>query len=160
MEQVPKHRAGFALYITLGIVEGCTVNVSLFRHAFVLILLSLIGSFFIPAMVTPRLGLSAHTIGVLSGVLLIAVGTIWQHFSLSNAQGAWLKWSWLCSSYVNWLACIVGAFLGAGKMTPLASAGQVGGSTVEALVSALFISVGIASLIAVGLSLWGLRRAP
>lgn len=136
------------------------MNVSLFRHAFVLILLSLIGGFFIPVMAIPRLGLSAHTIGALSGVLLIAVGAIWQHFVLSSAQGAWLKWSWLYSSYVNWLACIVAAFLGAGKMTPIASAGHVGTSTAEALVSALFISVAIASFIAVGLSLWGLRRAP
>lgn len=135
------------------------MNVSLFRHAFVLILLSLIGGFFIPAMAIPRLGLSAHTIGALGGVLLIAVGSIWQHFRLSRAQGAWLKWSWLYSSFVNWLACIVAGFLGAGKMTPIASAGHVGTSTAEALVSALFISVAIASFLAVGLSLWGLRHA-
>ena len=136
------------------------MNVSLFRHAFVLILLSLIGGLFIPAMAIPRLGLSAHTIGALSGVLLITVGAIWQHFRLSTMQGAWLKWSWLYSSYVNWLACIVAAVLGAGKMTPIASAGHVGTSTAEVLVSALFISVAIASFIAVGLSLWGLRLAP
>lgn len=136
------------------------MNVSLFRHAFVLVLLSLIGGFFIPAMAIPRLGLSAHTIGVLSGALLIGIGAIWQHFRLSNAQGAWLKWSWLYSSYVNWFACFVAAFLGAGKMTPLAAAGHIGNSTAEALVSALFISVAIASFIAVGLSLWGLRRVP
>ena len=135
------------------------MNVSLFRHGFVLFLLSLIGGLFIPAMAIPRLGLSAHTIGVLSGVLLIAVGAIWQHFQLSNSQGVWLKWSWLYSSYINWFACMVGAFLGAGKMTPIASAGLVGSSTAEALVSALFISVALASFIAVALSLWGLRRA-
>ncbi|AFL72498.1 hypothetical protein [Thiocystis violascens] len=135
------------------------MNVSLFRYAFVLILLSLVGGFFIPAMAVPRLGLSAHTIGALGGVLLIAIGAIWQHFHLSNTQGAWLKWSWLYSSYINWFACIVGAFLGAGKMTPIASAGLVGSGKVEALVSALFVSVAIASLIAVALSLWGLRRA-
>lgn len=136
------------------------MNVSLFRHAFVLILLSLIGGLFIPAMAVPRLGLSAHTIGALSGALLIAVGAIWQHFRISNVYGAWLKWSWLYSGYVNWFACIVGAVLGAGKMTPIAAAGHVGSSTTETLVSALFISVAIASFIAVGLSLWGLRRAP
>ena len=134
------------------------MNVSLFRHAFVLVLLSLIGGLFVPAMAIPRLGLSAHTIGVLGGVLLIGVGTIWQHFRLSNAQGAWLKWSWLYSSYANWLACMVAALLGAGKMTPIASAGRIGSAAAEALVSALFISVAIASFIAVGLSLWGLRR--
>ena len=135
------------------------MNLTLFRYAFVLILLALVGGFFIPIMVIPRLGLSAHTIGVLSGALLIAVGAIWQHFQLSSTKSAWLKWSWLYSSYINWLACFVGGLFGAGNMTPIAAAGHVGSGSAEALVSALFISVAIASFIAVGLSLWGLRRA-
>lgn len=134
------------------------MNLSLLRHAFVLILLSLIGGLFIPSMALPRLGLSAHTIGALGGVLLIGVGAIWQHFQLSAAQAAALKWSWLYSSYVNWIACIVGATVGAGKMTPLASAGHVGDSDAETIVSLMFVSVGLASFLAVGLSLWGLRR--
>jgi (hydroxyamino)benzene mutase len=133
------------------------MNISLFRHAFVLILLALVGGFFVPAMAVPRLGLSAHTIGILSGVLLIAVGAIWQHFRLSHTQRAWLKWSWLYSSYANWLGCLVGAVLGAGKMTPVASAGLVGSDVAETAVAVLLGSVGIFSLVAVGLSLWGLR---
>lgn len=135
------------------------MNISLFRHAFLLILVSLIGGFFIPAMAIPRLGLSAHTIGALSGVLLLAIGAIWQQFQLSKMQGAWLKWSWLYSSYVNWLACFLGGMLGAGKMTPIAAAGHVGSNAAEVWVAALFVSVAIASFLAVGLSLWGLRRA-
>jgi hydroxylaminobenzene mutase len=134
------------------------MNTSLFRHAFVLILLALIAALFIPAMAIPRLGASAHTIGVLSGVLLIAIGAIWQHFQLSPRQLGWLKWSWLYSSYVNWFGCVVGAVLGAGRMTPVASAGRVGTPAAEALVAALLISVAVASFIAVGLSLWGLRQ--
>jgi len=133
------------------------MNVSLFRYAFVLILASLIGAFFVPAMAVPRLGLSAHTIGILSGVLLITVGVIWPHFLLTQAQGAWLKWSWIYSSYANWLGCLVGAVFGAGKLTPVASAGLVGADLAETAVAILLGSVGVASLIAVGLSLWGLR---
>ena len=135
------------------------MNVSLLRHAFVLIALSLAGGLFIPHMAIPRLGLSAHTVGILGGVLLIAVGAIWQHFRLSASQGAWLKWTWVYSGYVNWLACLAGAVLGAGRMTPLASAGMMGSGTVEGLVTLLFASVALASFIAVGLSLWGLRRS-
>lgn len=63
-------------------------------------------------------------------------------------------------AFVLILLSFIGAFLGAGTMTPIASAGHVGNDTAETLVSALFISVAIASFIAVGLSLWGLRRAP
>jgi (hydroxyamino)benzene mutase len=135
------------------------MNISLFRHAFFLILLGLLGAFAIPQMAVPRLGLSAHTIAMLGGVLLIAVGAIWEHFRLSALQAAWLKWSWLYSSYMNWLACMTGAVLGVGRMTPIATDGLVGGELQEAVVGALFASVALASLIAVGLSLWGLRRS-
>lgn len=135
------------------------MNLSLFRHAFFLILIALVGGFFIPAMAVPRLGLSAHTIGCLSGALLIGVGAIWQHFRLTAAQLNGLKWSWLYSSYVNWLACMLGATLGAGKMTPIAANGLVGPAGAEMLMAALFGSVGVVSLVAAGLALYGLRDA-
>lgn len=136
------------------------MNVTLFRHAFFLILLSLIGALFIPEMAVPRLGLSAHTVGMLSGTLLIAIGAIWQHFHLSGLQGAILKWTWLYASYVNWLGCLVGALVGAGKTTPVASGGLVGSELAEGLVAGLLGSVGIVSFVAVGLTLWVLRPAP
>jgi len=133
------------------------MNVSLFRYAFVLVLLSLVGAFFVPAMAVPRLALSAHTIGILGALLMIAVGALWPHFRLGPAQAAWHKWSWIYSSYANWLACLAGAALGAGRMTPIAAAGRIGGDGAETLVAALFVSVGVVSLLAAGLSLWGLR---
>ena len=134
------------------------MNRSLFRHAFVLILLALVGAFFVPTMAIPRLGLSAHTIGLLSGVLLIALGVIWQQFELSSTQRFWLKWFWLYSSYANWLGCLLGAIFGAGRMTPIAASGAVGPDWAEAVVAVVLGSVAITSLIAAGLSLWGLRN--
>ncbi len=133
------------------------MNASLMRHGFVLILLALVSGLFVPAMAVPRLGLSAHTIGVLGGVLLIAVAAIWQAFRLSATQRRWLAGAWLYSGYVNWLGCLLGAVLGAGESTPLASGGRVGPPLAEALVAALLGSVAVASFVAVGLSLWGLR---
>jgi len=133
------------------------MNISLFRHGFGLILLSLLSGLFVSEMAVPRLALSAHTIGVLGGVLLLVLGAIWSQFQLSVRQTLLLKWAWLYSSYVNWLGCLVGAALGAGKTTPVASAGQVGPDVAEGLVAALLGSVGLASFVAVGLSLWGLR---
>ena len=135
------------------------MNISLFRWAFWLILLSLIAAFFVPAAAIPRLALSAHTIGMMSGVLLIAVGAIWPHFRLSVTQQQCLKWSWICAGYANWLGCLVGAVFGAGRTTPLAAGGLEGGVAAEAAVLILLGSVGIASLLAAGLSLWGLRRS-
>jgi len=133
------------------------MNISLLRHGFTLILIALLAGIFIPAMIFPRLGLSAHTIGVLSGTLLIAVGAIWQNFRLSARQSSLLKWSWLYSGYANWLGCLVGAVTGAGKMTPIATAGAVGPAFAEGVVMVLLVSTGIAAIVAIGLSLWGLR---
>ena len=71
------------------------MNRSMIRHGFVLMLLALVGGFFVPVMEIPRLAVSAHTIGVLSGVLLIAVGAIWQQFVLTSGQATLMYWSWL-----------------------------------------------------------------
>ena len=133
------------------------MNRRMVRHGLVLILLALISGFFVSATAIPRLALSAHTIGVLGGALLIALGAIWRHFSLSPLQGQVMTWTWLYSSYINWLACLAGAVLGAGRMTPIAAAGVAASELSEGIVSFLFASVAVTSLVAVGLSLWGLR---
>jgi hydroxylaminobenzene mutase len=130
------------------------------RHGFILMLLALISGLFIPAMAIPRLGLSAHTIGILSGALLIAIGAVWPQFGLSDRQRIVMYWSWLYSSYMNWLGCLVGAVLGAGRMTPVASAGAVGPPVAESVVAVMLVSVAVVSFIAIGLSLWGLRNRP
>lgn len=133
------------------------MNSSLIRYGFILILLSLISGLFVSAMPIPRLGLSAHTIGILSGILLIAVGAVWPQFQLSGKHASLLKWSWVYSSYANWFGCLVGGIVGVGKMTPIASAGFVGLPAAEGFVTVMLVSVALTSFIAVGLSLWGLR---
>ena len=135
------------------------MNKGIIRHGFILILLALVGGLFLPSMAVPRLGLSAHTIGVLSGVLLIAIGAIWPIFALSSRQLQVMYWGWVYSSYANWLGCLVGAFTGAGKMTPIAASGAQGGMAAEAVVMALLVSVAITSLVAVVLSILGLRQS-
>ena len=136
------------------------MNRALMRHGFVLILLALISGLFVPGMTIPRLGLSAHTIGILSGVLLIALAAVWAHFALSRRQLGWLQGAWLYSGYANWLGCLVGAIFGAGETTPVASAGVTGAPVVEAVVAVLLGSVAIASFLGVALALWGLRPLP
>lgn len=131
---------------------------AIIRHGFILILLALMSGLFIPSMPIPRLGLSAHTIGILSGVLFIAIGAIWQEFNLSPRQLQIMFWSWLYSGYINWLGCLVGALAGAGKTTPVVSAGAKGSAMAETLVAILLGSVALASFVAVVLSIWGLSR--
>lgn len=133
------------------------MNRSIIRHGFILILIALVTGLLLHAMQIPRLGLSAHTIGILSGVLLIGIGAIWSVFKLSARQFFIMYWGWVYSSYANWLGCLVGAFTGAGQMTPLASSGAQASTAAESAVAVLLISVAITSLVAVTLSIWGLR---
>lgn len=133
------------------------MNRNIIRHGFILILIALMTGLLLPAMQIPRLGLSAHTIGILSGVLLVGIGSIWSVFSLSPRQLCIMYWGWVYSSYANWLGCLVGGVTGAGQMTPLASSGSQAGTAAELTVAALLISVVITSLAAVALSIWGLR---
>lgn len=133
----------------------------LLRHGFILILLALLSGLAIPSLSIPRLGLSAHTIGILSGTLLIAIGAIWKQFRLGSRQQWLMYWAWLYASYVNWLGCLLGATLGAGQTTPVAAAGAQGAPWAESLVAGLLISVALASLLAITLALWGIRgQAP
>src|SRR5947209_3017486 len=96
------------------------MNLRLLRYGFILVLISLALSFFIPAMAVPRLALSAHTIGVMSAILMILDGAIWPVFGLGPAQAAIMQWCWVYSGYANWLGCLVGAATGATRMTPMA----------------------------------------
>ena len=136
------------------------MNRKIIRHGFVLILLALITGFLIPTTEIPRLGLSAHTIGILSGALLIAIGAVWPLFNLGSGQSASMYWCWVYSSYANWLGCLVGAFTGAGRMTPISSAGREAGDAAEIVVAVLLVSVAITALVGASLAIWGLCEVP
>lgn len=127
---------------------------TLIFHGFLLIGLGLITGFLIPLTELPRLALSAHSIGVLSGALLLAIASIWSFLNHTSAQKqTLLAWLWIIAGYANWLGCLVGAFLGAGDMTPLASQGVTGTHSAEIIVKLLLGSTAVASLLAVALSL-------
>ena len=72
---------------------------NLVKHGFVLILLSLLTGFVIPIAEAPRLALSAHTIGLISGILLLTLSAVWKYLVLSERQEKVAYWGWLYSSY-------------------------------------------------------------
>ena len=127
------------------------------RWGFVLILLALLGAFFIPQANIPRLALSAHTVGLMGGLLLIVYGLLSSHLALSATLVRGTRLLWIYSGFANWLGCLYGAWVGAGTMTPVASAGRQGSALDEAIVSFLLISVAVTAVLAVGLTLYGLR---
>ena len=132
----------------------------LIKHGFILIFLALVTGFAIPQAESPRLALSAHTIGLLSGILLLAVAGIWHRLRLSECQLPVTYWGWVYSGYANWAGILFGAMVGTGRMTPLASGGATGAELPEMLVGFLLMSLSLAALIAAGLSIWGLVCRP
>lgn len=130
----------------------------LIRHGFILILLSLFTGFAIPAAEAPRLALSAHTIGLMSGILLLAIAGIWSRLALSEGQLKVTYWGWIYAGYANWLGILLGALTGAGRMTPLASKGVTGSDASELLVAFFLISLSLAALVSTALSIYGITR--
>jgi (hydroxyamino)benzene mutase len=133
------------------------MNRRMMQLGFGLILLALLTGLLIPAAPNPRLALAAHTVGIVGGLALIAVGALASVFVLGSRASTVLMWSWVYATYANWLGCLVAAFTGASRLTPIAGAGMSGTETAEALVAFIFISEGIAALVGAGLAIWGLR---
>lgn len=122
-----------------------------------LFFLGLVVGLLIPIMNNPRMGLSTHLEGVMNGLFLLALGLIWHHLELSMK---WLKatfWLTLYGSFANFLAVLIAALTGSGKMMPLAG-GQEGPKVIETLVSFLLISLSLAMLTVCMLVLIGLYK--
>jgi hydroxylaminobenzene mutase len=130
------------------------------RLGFTLILLALLTGPVVPLVVSPRLALAAHTVGVLGGLVLIALGALARSFALGPRAAAIMMWSWAYAAYANWFACLLGGITGASRLTPIAGAGNSGSWGAEAVVAFLLQSLAVASIVGTGLAIWGLREAP
>jgi hydroxylaminobenzene mutase len=125
---------------------------------FILILLALLTGPVIPVVVSPRLALAAHTVGIMGGLVLIAIGALASSFALGPRAAAIMTWSWVYAAYANWFACLLGAVTGASRLTPMAGAGASGSPGAEAVVAFLLESLAVASIAGTGLAVWGLRE--
>jgi (hydroxyamino)benzene mutase len=134
------------------------MNRRLMRLGFALILLGLLTAFTIPAAVSPRLALAAHTVGILGGLALVVIGMLAGTFALGPSASSVLAWSWVYATYANWLGCLVAALTGASRLTPIAGAGTSGTALAEGLVAFIFLTEAAAALIGAGLAVWGLRE--
>lgn len=135
------------------------MNRTLLRLGFTLVLLALLTGLAVPQFANQRLGLAAHTVGLLGGLFLVVLGLVMPAITLGPRAAAALRWCWIYAVYANWLASVLGAMTGASRMTPLAGAGTSGGSLAEAGVSILLVSLSVAAIVGTGLAVWGLRDA-
>jgi hydroxylaminobenzene mutase len=127
-------------------------------HGMFLFLLGLLTGFFEQKFVNVRMGLAAHLEGVLNGIFLIALGAAWTEVRLSPRLKSGTFWIALYGAYVNWLATALAAAFGAAALSPITAAGHSALPWQEGLVTALLMSVGLATIATAVLVLWGLRR--
>src|SRR5207247_10007229 len=70
--------------------------------------------FAIPSFAAPRLGLSAHSLMALLGVLFIAMGLLWPRLHLGIAASRLAFWLLIYSSFAIVANYLLGAICGAG----------------------------------------------
>ena len=127
------------------------------RAGFTLIFLALVTGLAVPAFLNPRMALAAHLTGILNGLLLIALGSVWNRLVLSAGQARLTKGVSLCATYANWASSCLAAAWGTSRLTPLSSAGYAAVAWKETLVQAVQVSLGLAVLLAIDLVVYGLR---
>jgi (hydroxyamino)benzene mutase len=134
------------------------MNRFMMRLGFVLILLGLLTAFAIPSFANPRMGLAAHTVAIMGGLLLVVVGAVAGSFALGPRASAAFTAAWIYATYANWLGCLLAALTGASRLTPIAGASTVGTPVAEGIVAFVFLSEAAAALTGAGLAIWGLRH--
>jgi len=123
-----------------------------------LLLFTSFEGFAIPYFTVPRLGLSAHSLSALLGVLLLPMGLLWPRLNL-GATTSRIAFCFLVYSALAIIAAYVMAgFWGAGNSIMPLAAGSAHGSVVqEAAIKIVAYSSAPTGIISFVLILWGLR---
>jgi hydroxylaminobenzene mutase len=123
-----------------------------------LILLGFLSGLLIPILANPRMGLSSHIEGVMSGMLLILMGIIWPRLSLGDRAMKVTSLLLIYGAYANWAnPLLAAAWAAGGSMMPMASMGLKGTPVQEMVIGILSISLALALLIGISHVLLGLR---
>jgi len=126
-------------------------------HGMALFLVGLLTGLLEQHFANLRMALAAHLEGVMNGTFLLAVGAIWSEVRLSSRASVAAYWALLCGTYGNWAVTTIAAILGTGALSPITAPGFDAAPWQETLVTAGFVSIGLAIILASILLLWGLR---
>ncbi len=126
----------------------------------VLVLIGMITGLVSNSLANPRMGLSSHLAALGGGTLLIALGAGWRKVVLGPRAERWAAGLLIFGNYANWLATFLAALWGAGRsMMPIAGGTQDGSALQEAVVGGLLISLSLAVIAGLGLTIKGLIAA-
>lgn len=112
-----------------------------------------------PWLANIRMGLSAHLVGILGGLFLIAIGAIWPLQNLPMKWGTAAARLGVFSSYLNLCATFFAAAFSTNRLTPLAGSGRLADAWKENIVTGGLVLSSLAMVSCCILLLWGLRRA-
>lgn len=128
-------------------------------HGMFLFMLGLLTGFLEAQFANPRMGLAAHLEGVMNGAFLVVLGAIWDEVRLSASAKIAAFWAALYGTYANWFTTTLAAVFGTAALSPITANGHSALPWQEALVTIGFATVGLATVAATALALWGVRRS-
>jgi len=130
----------------------------LLQAGILLFLFALLAGLAVPGFAVPRLGLSAHLLGIMQGIFLMVAGLLWPKLRLPRAMSSVGPWLAIYGCFAAWAANVLAGVWAAGNpMLPMA-AGQARGSVLQEGIIAIILRSSAVSLIAAAiLILWGLR---
>src|SRR5262245_56951529 len=92
-------------------------------HGILLFLLGLLIGIAVPVVRNPRMGLSAHVGAVMSGMLVVLVGLLWDELRLGPRAAAATFRLALGANYANAAGLFLAAVFGTSGSTPIAGSG-------------------------------------
>ena len=139
-------------------MEKLVYKRKMIRHGFALIMLGLIVGFFIPMLLNPRAGVTAHLEGVQNGMLLLLIAFFFPDMELKAKGRTYLYWTGLYGAYANYVSALLTAMWGTNKLTPIVSDGFEGAAPwQENLVYFGFFTSAIAITICIAICLFAAR---
>src|ERR1700723_854118 len=126
-------------------------------HGMCLFVLGLFTGFAEQHFANVRMGLAAHLEGVMNGIFLLALGAAWNELRLAPAPKSAAFWLALYGWYMNWFFVALAAVFGTGALSPITAPGRSALPWQEKLITAGFMSVGLAIVACTLFLLWGFR---
>jgi hydroxylaminobenzene mutase len=114
--------------------------------------------FAVPALASPHLGRSVHTLSGFTGVLFLAMGLMWPQLKLGTTAARIAFWFLVYSALATIAAFIIAALWGAGgSIMPIAAQGARGSDFQETVIKLVVYPAAPTGIVAFALILWGLR---
>ena len=123
-----------------------------------LFLVALLVGVMVPHFSLPRLGLSAHLLGVMQGIFLVLVGMLWPRLRLTRVASRLAFWLLIYGCLAAWTANLLGAIWRAGNtLLPMAAGSAHGTPIQETVIAAGLRSAAVSLIVGLLLLLWGTR---